>query len=84
MALGPLTATTPLQSRGLNTPVPRAVVTIDGKSYTFGIHTPSSVSSYVDSLNATSPQTILEFALGISSTDLLGSGTGHMRREEER
>jgi hypothetical protein len=52
-----------LQSSGLNTPVPQAVLTINGKSYTFGTHTPSSVSSWVYSGNATVPQTTLAFAL---------------------
>jgi pimeloyl-ACP methyl ester carboxylesterase len=64
-----------LQSSGLNTPVPKAVLTINGKSYTFGTHTPSSVSSWVYSFNATVPQTELDFALRDSfdnSSDING------------
>jgi hypothetical protein len=52
-----------LQSSGLTTPVPQAVLAINGKSYTFGTHIPTTVSSWVYSANATSPQTILAFAL---------------------
>jgi predicted acylesterase/phospholipase RssA len=48
-----------LQNSGLNTPVPRAVLTVNGKSYTFGTYPTTSISSYVYSINATVPQTQL-------------------------
>jgi hypothetical protein len=48
-----------LQNSGLNTPVPGAVLTVNGKSYIFGEHPTTSISSYVYSFNATSPQTQL-------------------------
>jgi hypothetical protein len=48
-----------LQNSGLKTPVPHAVLTINGKSYTFGAYPTTSISSYVYSFNATSPPTSL-------------------------
>jgi hypothetical protein len=52
-----------LQSSGLSTPVPKAVLTINGKSYTFGTYPPGGVSSWVTAGNATSRKTILSFGL---------------------
>jgi len=60
-----------LQSSGLTTPVPKAVLTVNGKSYTFGTHTPTTVSSWVYSFNATAPQTSLAFAFGDSFNNLI-------------
>src|SRR6202521_5269949 len=48
-----------LVNSGLNTPVPRAVFTVNGKSYTFGASPTTFISSYAYSLNATVPQTQL-------------------------
>jgi hypothetical protein len=47
------------QNSGLKTPVPTAVLTVNGKSYTFGTHPTTSISSYVYSTNAKVPQTQL-------------------------
>jgi hypothetical protein len=48
-----------VQNSGLNTPVPHAVFTVNGKSYTFGAYPTTFISSYAYSLNATVPQTQL-------------------------
>jgi hypothetical protein len=48
-----------VQNFGLNTPVPHAVLTVSGKSYTFGVRPATFISSYAFSLNATVPQTQL-------------------------
>jgi hypothetical protein len=66
-----------LQSYGLSTPVPHAILTISGssKSYTFGALTANSISSYVYSLNATSPRTVIYHRIAQSfsgASNLLG------------
>jgi hypothetical protein len=48
-----------VQNSGLNTPVPHAVLTVNGKSYTFGVRPATFINSYTYSLNATAPQTQL-------------------------
>lgn len=58
-----------LQNSGLNTPVPHAVLTVNGKSYTFGVYPTTSISSYVYSFNATSPQTQLSARIDQSRFD---------------
>jgi hypothetical protein len=55
----PATCDNGLQNSGLNTTVPRAVLTVNGKSYIFGVRPATFISSYVYSLNATSPATQL-------------------------
>jgi RHS repeat-associated protein len=67
-----------LQNSGLNTPVPHAVFTVDGKSYTFGTYPTTSISSSVLSFNATVPQTQLstrfyQSRFDSSDTSLWGS-----------
>jgi hypothetical protein len=36
-----------MQNSGVKTPVPTAVLTVNGKSYTFGAHPTTFISSYV-------------------------------------
>ncbi len=66
-----------LQNSGLNnTPVPRAVLTINGQSWAFGTFAHSDwVSSWVSSTTATNPQTDLSF--GIRNSYNLESSRGY-------
>ncbi len=62
-----------VQNSGLNTPIQHAVLTVNGKSYTFGVRTATFISSNVYSLNATAPQTQLSthfYQTRLDSADL--------------
>jgi len=57
-----------LDGDGVDTPVPKGVLTINGKSYTLGTYTPFSTSSWVTTGIETSPQMSLGFAIRDSMT----------------
>jgi hypothetical protein len=50
----------------LNTPIPKAVVTVKGKSYTLGLLPPTSINTWVISASATSPKTVANIWLGLN------------------
>jgi hypothetical protein len=49
---------------GLKTPVPKAVLTINGKSYTFGALKPGTITAWVISGSATAPKTVFNTWFG--------------------
>jgi hypothetical protein len=62
---------------GLKTPIPKAVLTINGKSYTFGALPPGSIYSWVTAGTATSPRTTSNIYMGANFPYTLGSMYGY-------
>jgi hypothetical protein len=62
---------------GLKTPIPRAVLTINGKSYTFGVLPPGSIYSWVTAGTATSPRNVSNIYMSANFPYTFGSMYGY-------